>query len=635
MQLRGSIRFRPLAVVGLCIVGGVFLGSCGGSSAAADGTPPANDPDQDGLTNDEELAAGTDPNDPDSDDDTLFDGAELRTHGSDPLDFDSDDDTLFDGLEVDLALQPLVVDDVTQISGRVLLPGGVPAAGALVKLEHPMLSNAYASLRTFTDASGVFTIPQRWPLAREAGLEIDVTSSVSGTEYSARELAGPLTPGVTVVADLVLAAQPLSRGREFFTATPDMNTGAPHVAILVLMNPSAQSATVSWSCPGVPSTVAGASGTASVAPMGATTRSLPAAELFQNQPCDSIDSLSRGVRVASSAAVSAALIVYGENLTDELSAYACLPKSALGTDHYLQTLELSNWSWTCSNYALALAGADDAQLSINLTQGTNLSTVTPSVLMPSGVSFNVGLQLEDGLQFNSGVGSLTGSRIQSSAPIGVVAGSRAVSGYELATYGRVLEPVLATERWGSEFVTFGEIGQVDGSIYIVAGPNGADVALPSGQVLSLLAGEHQRVALVGNNPITVTSDRPVLAWQTFGWMKSNGVNAAGSAALNLAPIERWSRREVVWSYGAGQLDCGVAVVVPTAAMNSVVVDGEPLLGLPNSSAHTVNAMYTVLQVKLAEGSHLIESSQPAFPMAFGYAKPDGSRWGAYAYSPVL
>ena len=58
------------------------------------------DTDEDGLTDAEELALGTDPNNPDSDGDGLTDGEEVNTHQTDPLDPDSDGDGLTDGEEV-------------------------------------------------------------------------------------------------------------------------------------------------------------------------------------------------------------------------------------------------------------------------------------------------------------------------------------------------------------------------------------------------------------------------------------------------------------------------------------------------------------------------------------------------------
>ncbi|MFQ5910376.1 MAG: hypothetical protein ACE5IJ_06615, partial [Thermoplasmata archaeon] len=66
-----------------------------------------SDDDHDGLTLGEEREAGTDPNDPDTDDDQLLDGEEVHgfntsqgTYITDPLDPDTDDDNATDGREV-------------------------------------------------------------------------------------------------------------------------------------------------------------------------------------------------------------------------------------------------------------------------------------------------------------------------------------------------------------------------------------------------------------------------------------------------------------------------------------------------------------------------------------------------------
>ena len=56
--------------------------------------------DTDGLEDGAEVALGTDPFDPDTDFDGLFDGAEVNVHGTDPTNPDSDMDGLSDGDEV-------------------------------------------------------------------------------------------------------------------------------------------------------------------------------------------------------------------------------------------------------------------------------------------------------------------------------------------------------------------------------------------------------------------------------------------------------------------------------------------------------------------------------------------------------
>jgi len=72
--------------------------------------PPPADSDGDGLTDDEEAALGTDPDDPDTDSDGLEDGDEISS-GTDPLDADSDGDGLSDGDEVSIySTDPMAPD---------------------------------------------------------------------------------------------------------------------------------------------------------------------------------------------------------------------------------------------------------------------------------------------------------------------------------------------------------------------------------------------------------------------------------------------------------------------------------------------------------------------------------------------
>jgi eukaryotic-like serine/threonine-protein kinase len=59
-----------------------------------------SDDDEDGLTYAEELEAGTDPDNPDTDGDGLLDGEEVNEYSTDPLNDDTDGDDLTDGDEV-------------------------------------------------------------------------------------------------------------------------------------------------------------------------------------------------------------------------------------------------------------------------------------------------------------------------------------------------------------------------------------------------------------------------------------------------------------------------------------------------------------------------------------------------------
>ena len=63
-------------------------------------TAKAADIDSDGLTNDEEKKIGTNPEDPDTDNDGLKDGEEVKSYGTSPVDFDTDGDGIGDGDEI-------------------------------------------------------------------------------------------------------------------------------------------------------------------------------------------------------------------------------------------------------------------------------------------------------------------------------------------------------------------------------------------------------------------------------------------------------------------------------------------------------------------------------------------------------
>lgn len=63
--------------------------------------PAPVDTDSDGLSDTDEAALGTDPNNQDSDGDGIPDGREVNALGSNPLDTDTDSDGLTDALEVD------------------------------------------------------------------------------------------------------------------------------------------------------------------------------------------------------------------------------------------------------------------------------------------------------------------------------------------------------------------------------------------------------------------------------------------------------------------------------------------------------------------------------------------------------
>ncbi len=78
--------------------------------------PSANlDEDGDGLSSEQEAAIGTDPFNPDSDNDGLFDREEVVTYRTDPLNEDSDGDGYLDGAEVKGGYNPSGLGELLQL----------------------------------------------------------------------------------------------------------------------------------------------------------------------------------------------------------------------------------------------------------------------------------------------------------------------------------------------------------------------------------------------------------------------------------------------------------------------------------------------------------------------------------------
>ena len=100
--IAGLVPDLPGMYVGQLIVNDGFQDSNPDTAKVTIEVAPDVDSDNDGLTDAEEAALGTDPDNPDSDGDGINDGDEVNQTGTDPLDADSDDDGLTDGAEVNV-----------------------------------------------------------------------------------------------------------------------------------------------------------------------------------------------------------------------------------------------------------------------------------------------------------------------------------------------------------------------------------------------------------------------------------------------------------------------------------------------------------------------------------------------------
>jgi hypothetical protein len=185
----------------------------------------AGDPDLDGLPNSGEFASNTDPNDSDTDDDGLSDGAEVNTHHTDPLKADTDGDGLTDAAEINTHLtDPLKADsdndrlsDGDEIIVHHTNPlkadtddDGVNDFDELRLLTDPTKSQSISK----TTSVGIFT-------GGDAGEGLDLDGNFiyafsAGTENAAGQVRDAVFTGQTVEGVTIAQATAMIEG--WFTA---------------------------------------------------------------------------------------------------------------------------------------------------------------------------------------------------------------------------------------------------------------------------------------------------------------------------------------------------------------------------------------------------------------------------------
>jgi hypothetical protein len=142
------------------------------------GGAPGVDTDGDGLTDDEERALGTDPTDPDSDDDGLSDGDEVNRYHTNPKAADTDGDGFDDNGEILAGSDPTSTGSLplpatgptsTQLIDTALAAGSISAEQALIykmfaEFRDPRLPAGFVGRPSRNaDTRIVAQVAQAWP----------------------------------------------------------------------------------------------------------------------------------------------------------------------------------------------------------------------------------------------------------------------------------------------------------------------------------------------------------------------------------------------------------------------------------------------------------------------------------------
>lgn len=353
----------------------------------------------------------------------------------------------------------------------------------------------------------------------------------------------------------------------------------------------------------------------------ATTIQLPSdAEML-----DSDTVTSEGVLVTALDEVA----VYGLSQKQFSTAgFTAIPVDALGTDHVVLGYKNTVNSVFPGGTSFTLAAtADNTTVTITPTLAINArpANVPYSITLNRGQTYQVWVSgpLE---------ADLTGTRIVSSQPLSVFGGNtvaRVPAGVNAADH--LVEQLPATNTWGSQFLTQPLATRSGGDTFrILAHQANTQVFLNGSLLTTLAANQFHETIIQGAS--SITSSKPVLVAQY-----SNGSefdNTVSDPFMKLVvPLEQYQNSYVLSTPLAG-IDFNYAnLIVPTAAVDSVRVDGAPLGAAVFAPIGASG--YSGAGIPLAIGSHQFHAAAGFSVTVYGFDEYDSYGYiGGMTFAPV-
>ena len=337
-----------------------------------------------------------------------------------------------------------------------------------------------------------------------------------------------------------------------------------------------------------------------------------------NHTSDVVDNL--GIHVTSLAEVT----VYGLNyIPFTTDAYLGLPTDILGTDYVVLTYKNSN---IVNGVQFGIVGT---------VNGTNV-TITPSVTtgpriagVPYNITLNQGETYE--LRNTSGTGDLTGSKITSDQPIGVMGSSQCANipgGFTFCDH--ICEMLPPTSTWGKNFVTVPLRSRVNGDTWrILANQNGTNVTIAGVPQAPINAGQFIETVLTAQT--IITSDKSVLVCQY-----SNGSSFSGNPGdpfmMIIPPYEQYLAGYTLTTV-SGYVAHYINLVAPNSVVGSLTLDGVPV---PVVEFTPIGASgFSGAQVIVSIGSHNLAATLPFGAFQYGFNNDDSYGYpGGLSLAPI-
>jgi len=255
-------------------------------------------------------------------------------------------------------------------------------------------------------------------------------------------------------------------------------------------------------------------------------------------------------------------------------------------------------------------------------------TITPAAAMadhPAGAPFQLTLGRGDVAQLQSlGGADLTGTRVQSSAPVAVIGGSQCAQvPVEDSACNPIEAQVPATSQWGERFLIEPLAVRTDGDpIRVLAARDGTAVTIDGTLVATLAAGEHYDTTLTAAGEIATSAPALVAQYSASYSFDHHSVEPSAGPSpdptlLLVPPVAQFlPEHRFATPDAPGWFASHLNVVAPTASLAQLRLDGAPVD--PAAFAPIGASGFSGAQLPIAEGEHTLSGTAPSSAIVYGF-----------------
>ena len=294
-------------------------------------------------------------------------------------------------------------------------------------------------------------------------------------------------------------------------------------------------------------------------------------------------------------------------------------------------VEAMNVEYFTTHYPSTAVTSDRAQFAIVAPFDNTQVSITPTA--PMG-STGAGETLEFTLNSNEtffGVantfgpsGDLTGTRIQSSRPIGMTSGNRCTNVPSNASFcDHIFKVGHPIQTWGSSIPVANLPNRPNGSVYrIMASEDNTEVQANGSVIATLDRGEFHEVSETADDQV-FTGSNPIFVTQFMTGSSRPGTGGIGDPAMGaMIPSDQYLSNYTFSTVGGAQFDEDFLTIIAqnedigsTLTLDGSVVDAGEFSAIPGTDL-------SVARLELSSGSHTTSSANPHGITVQGYNNDD-------------